>query len=572
MSTNNVTENNNSQSTWHLANVDEKYNPMCSINMLIGSPLSKKIKLLLTSSYSCLYMIYNSLILLDIIPRIGFIVMPIISSLMNIHINSLLTKSDVDIIMCLIYKLIYDYINMIVINSVTYRQINIMNQTLKLKLEMAKVQCGSPIPGINQKQFKDLMLDTSKLRDFLFIIPIFWNSFVSFAISIYFMDNYNGYPIRFMFIIFCIIMISILSYLTDLSLYEKTKANSTSITKFDDSSCVRTKLSMGCTLDTNFEINKTKMIEVQQNKQKYVVLITNLIITFISLVNKNIGQIHSFSSISWMLGLLADNLKSLKYYTYYEEFTNLIKIFESHKLYNTTCVPIGLINSVKFVNASFGYYNNLNQSNRIQKIFNLKIFNLNYQFHCNKFYYLEAPNGIGKSTLLRMFTSNLFAGDIYFGSINRNNLSFEDVISNVFHIVQASEYTPKFSKDEIMACKGRNKWLEEQLGLGDLFEKDTVEMSGGQKKRMFIYIVLTSNASILLLDEILSELSTEDTPDVPEGGGWLSRVINTLAEYKNHNKIIIMVGHGLLELIPKKKHIINLKLKNNNHTELVQRI
>ena len=539
-------------------------------NTYTGVTVINNMKQLLTSSYSCLYMIYKSLILLDIIPLLGFILIPIISSLMNIHINSLLTKSDVDIIICLIYKLIYDYINIIVINKVTYRQINIMSQTLKLKLEMATVQCGSPIPGINQKQLKDLMLDTSKLRDFLFIIPIFWNSFVSFTISIYFMDNYNGYPIRFMFIIFCIIMISLLSYLTDLSLYEKTKTNSKSITKFDDSSYVKTKLSMGCKLDTDFEINKTKLIEVQQNKQKYVVLITNLIITFISLVNKNIGQIHSFSSISWMLGCLADNLKSLKYYTYYEEFTNLIECFERHKLYNTTCVPIGLINSVKFVNASFGYYDDLYQSNMTQKIFNL-----NYQFHCNKFYYLEAPNGIGKSTLLRMFTSNLFAGDIYFGTINRNNLAFEDVISNVFHIVQASEYTPKFSKDEIMACKGHNKWLEERLGLKDLFDKDTVEMSGGQKKRMFIYIVLTSKASILLLDEILSELSTEDTPDVPEGGGWLSRVINTLAKYKNHNKIIIMVGHGLLELIPKKKHIINLKLKNNNHnndTELVQRI
>ena len=542
-------------------------------NTYTGVTVINNIKLLLTSSYSCLYMIYKSLILLDIIPLIGFILIPIISSLMNIHINSLLTKSDVDIIMCLIYKLIYDYINIIVINTVTYRQINIMNQTLKLKLEMATVQCGSPIPGINQKQFKDLMLDTSKLRDFLFIIPIFWNSFVSFTISIYFMDNYNGYPIRFMFIIFCIIMISLLSYLTDLSLYEKTKTNSKSITKFDDSSYVKTKLSMGCKLDTDFEINKTKLIEVQQNKQKYVVLITNLIITFISLVNKNIGQIHSFSSISWMLGHLADNLKSLKYYTYYEEFTNLIECFERHKLYTTNKVPIGLIDSVKFVNASFGYYDDLYQLSSLNMT--QKIFNLNYQFHCNKFYYLEAPNGIGKSTLLRMFTSNLFAGDIYFGSINRNNLAFEDIISNVFHIVQASEYTPKFSKDEIMAYKGRNEWLKERLGLKDLFDKDTVEMSGGQKKRMFIYIVLTSKASILLLDEILSELSTEDTPDVPEGGGWLSRVINTLAEYKNHNKIIIMVGHGLLDLIPKRKHIINLKLKNNNHnndTELVQRI
>ncbi len=522
---------------------------------------------------TCLRMIYNIILLLPFYSRIGLIIMPIISSLMNIHINNLIAQSDVDIFVCLTYKLIFDYITIIIINNITYIQIRLLSEKLKIRLEMAKVQCGVPIPGINQKQFKDLMLDTSKLRDFLYLIPIFWSSFVSFSISIYFMGEHY-YPIRFMFVIFCIIMVSLLTYLTDPSLYEKTKPDAKSITRFEDSSYVKTKISMGCKIDTHFEINKMKMIDVQQNKQKYVVLITNLIITFISLINKNIGQIHSFGSISWMLGWLADNLKSFKYYTYYEEFINLTECLESHKLYNINTVPVGLIDSVDFSNASFGYYEDLYQSNISQKIFNLT-----YTFHRNKFYYLEAPNGIGKSTLLRMFTSNLFGGDIFFGSINRNNLSFEDVISSVFHIVQASEYTPQFTREEIMAYKGRDEWLEERLGLKELLNckcKDTVEMSGGQKKRMFIYIVLTSKASILLLDEILSELSTEDTPEVPEGGGWLSRVINTLAEYNNHNKIIIMVGHGLLDLIPKKEHIVNLKLKNNNNeihnTELIERV
>ena len=99
-------------------------------------------------------------------------------------------------------------------------------------------------------------------------------------------------------------------------------------------------------------------------------------------------------------------------------------------------------------------------------------------------------------------------------------------------------------------------------------------MSGGQKKRIFIYIVLTSDAPILLLDEILSELSTEETPEVPEGGGWLKRVINTLAEWKGRkNKIMILVGHGLLKLIPDKKDIIKLKIFNQeNQTELIKNI
>jgi len=162
-----------------------------------------------------------------------------------------------------------------------------------------------------------------------------------------------------------------------------------------------------------------------------------------------------------------------------------------------------------------------------------------------------------------MFTSNIHSGDIYFGSDNRQDLSFEDISSSVFHIVQASEFTPKFTTEEIKAYKNRDIWLEKQLGLKDLLDKDTVEMSGGQKKRIFIYIVLTSNASILLLDEILSELSTEETPDVPEGGGWLSRVINTMINWDGRrNKIMILVGHGLLNLIPDKKHVVKLKLEN----------
>jgi ABC-type cobalamin/Fe3+-siderophores transport system ATPase subunit len=301
-------------------------------------------------------------------------------------------------------------------------------------------------------------------------------------------------------------------------------------------------------------------MEKQQNIQKYVICAINLIITYISLIGKDIAQLHAFSNISWMLGCLADNLKSFQYYVFVSEFLLVCKTFEKYKFECESKTIIGNIDKVDFVNASFGYYSEdlTNKPDYIQKISNLT-----YSFKRGLFYYLEAPNGIGKSTMLKMFTSNLNSGDIYFGSINRKHLSFEDISSRIFHIVQASEYTPKFTTEEIKAYKGLDPWLEKQLGLTDLLSKDTVEMSGGQKKRIFIYIVLTSNAPILLLDEILSELSTEETPDVPEGGGWLSRVINTMINWNNRqNKIIILVGHGLLELIPQQKHVIKLRLEN----------
>lgn len=494
---------------------------------------------------------------------ICILILPVITSLLNIHVNNLFVNQVDNIFTCIIFKTLYDYTTWFIQNNMFYGQVYIMNDNLLLRLNMAKLHCGVPIPGKNQKQHKDLLDDQSKLRDFLFVLPMIWSSIISFSISIYKMDTSEIYPVKTIFALVCVIMCGILSYMTDSSVYEKTKPNSKSITKFTESQYVKMKLSMGCIIDTEFEKQKRQKIEKQYNLKKYLMLVINIIITYISLLSKNIGQLHAFGNISWMIGYIANNIKSLQYYSYVKEFIDFVKCLESYKLNANNTESISIIDKVEFVNASFGYYGDdlMNNPNKIQKIFNL-----NYIFKKGVLYYLEAPNGVGKSTMLKMFTSNLFSGDIYFGKTNRKYLSFDDISSNVFHIVQASEFTPKFSQEEIKAYKNRDLWLEKQLGLTDLFEKDTVEMSGGQKKRMFIYIVLTSNAPILLLDEILSELSTEDTADVPEGGGWLSRVINTLISWHGrNNKIMILVGHGLIDLIPQKKNVLKLKLKNDDY-------
>lgn len=491
---------------------------------------------------------------------IGMILVPFMASFLNITVNTFIATTPNNILTCMGLKLFYDYITYIVQNAFFYRLVKEMTEKFLLCMNMAKIRCGVSIPGVNQKQHKDLLHDQSKLRDFLFVLPMFWSTIVSFSISIYMMEVSDVYPIRSLFAWFCIFMCGLITYLTDSSVYEKTKPSPLSVTQFDDSQYVKMKMSMGSILDTDFEKNKRNKIDKQQNIQKYVILAINLVITYISLAFNSVTQFHSFGNISWMIGCLADNIKSLQYYSYMKEFIEFTRCLESHTLKSNGKIPIGKIDKIEFVNASFGYYDGdlMKNPTRTQKITNLS-----YVFKLGIFYYLEAPNGIGKSTTLKMLTSNLFSGDIFFGNTNRNNLSFEDIQSSVFHIVQASEYTPKFSLEEIKSYKGRDIWLEERLGLSDLFEKDTVEMSGGQKKRMFIYIVLTSSPTILLLDEILSELSTEETPDVPEGGGWLCRVINTLVEWKGRkNKIVVLVGHGLIDLIPSKPRIIKLKLSN----------
>lgn len=300
--------------------------------------------------------------------------------------------------------------------------------------------------------------------------------------------------------------------------------------------------------------------------QKYVICFLNLVITYFSIVEKDASIVHSFSGVSWMIGCLSDNIKSFQYHTHVKEFLNLCKCYESHEYtFAEPSMAVGEINSVTFENATFGYF----EGDLVEKPSCVpKIAKLSYSFKKGFFYYLEAPNGIGKSTLLRMFQSNLIDGEVYFGQVNRKNLTFEDMSKSVFHIAQASEYTPRFLQEEITPYEGKDKWLEERLCLKSLFKKATVEMSGGQKKRMFIYMVLTSDAPILLLDEILSELSTEETDEVSEGGGWLNRVIKTLVTWDGlKNKIVILVGHGLVDLMPNTNNIMKLQMKNNEGKE-----
>ena len=516
--------------------------------------------------------IYTICIVLHLYPwwiKIGIFSLPVINSILNININNFLQKKITtaeEIISFILQKVIYDCISSILISRLLHSEVNNMRHNLIQRLQLAKIKCAMPIPGEYLTQYKDLHDDVTKLRDFLFVIPLLWSSLITFIITITNIKNSDGYPLRLFFTIFCIIMFIIMTMITDIKLYEMTKLNSTTITKFYDTNKVKIKLHMGCILDTNYEIDKQKKRQNQHQNQKYALCIINFVITLISLKSGNLSQIHSFSNIAWMISALSDNIKSLQYKDYMLQFLDLCNLLENHSYKSINEIPVGHINCIKFINISFGYLNSL-ADNKPQ--FNI-IKNLTIEFTIGKLYYLEGSNGIGKSTFLKIFQSNITDGNIFFGNINRINISFEDLHMLIFNIYQASEYMPIFSKNEIEPFRGKDLWLEQQLGLEKLF-KDSSEISGGQKKRMLIYLALVSNCPILLLDEILSELSTEETPEVPEGGGWLSRIINTIVYWKGRNsKIIILVGHGLIDLIPNEYSISKLKINEINGKTILE--
>lgn len=521
----------------------------------------------MNKSSTCIEVIIETLSLFPTIKLASMLMIPFISAYLNVNVNKLLQeKEEKDIFTCLLFKIVQDYVSSILQQKLYSSDIQIMATGLIRRINIAKIHCGVPIPGVNLKQHQDLMDDQSKLRDFLCLLPIFWSSIINFSVSIYMMDIKSVYPVRFLFSLLCFSMCCILTYFTDHSLYENTKPKPKSVVKFHDDKYAQLKMSMGCNLDVKFEEEKQKMRNKQRNIQTYVIIMINTMMAYICLSSNNIAQLIAFGNISWMIGCLANNIKSIYYYTYMNDFISLCKCIENYKL-QTGYEVITDIDSVSFENASFGYYSDdLRKTPEIKEI----IKNFSYTFKSGFIYYIEAENGIGKSTIMRMFLCNLYKGNVFFGETNRKKLTFTNIRKSVFHLVQASEYMPKFTKDEISDFRGKDKWLSEQLLLEDLFDKDMVEMSGGQKKRMLIYLVLISDAPIILLDEIFSELSTEDTPDIPEGGGWLTRAIHTISNWDGRDKkIMILVGHGLLGLIPNNQDIIKLKLENTEEKTIL---
>lgn len=516
----------------------------------------------------CVQVIFDMVKQLNYIQLIGLVTMPFISSFLNIYVNRIIINEIDNYIKCIIINSIYNYIIIILCDKFLYYQFGIIFEDLIIKIQLSKLYCGISIPSIYQKKYKDLIDDKSKLRDFLYAIPILYRVLISFIININNIKLNTNFPIKIFFTVLCIGIVLHLSYVTDNSVYERSKPTNKTIIKFDNTNYVKTKLSMNCSLNPEHEKNKRIKRYHQITYQKYFILFLNIFITAITLINKDISLFHSLTSIIWMLGHLSDNIKSFQYYNYVSEFFIFIKYMNKYKLIcGKEKIQIEEINEITFIDASFGYYSGDLENNPTKTYI---INKLSYTFQIGNLYYLEAPNGIGKSTIMRMFLLNLFDGEIYFGSKNRKDLTFTNIYEIVHHVVQASEFTPSFSKDELLPYKGKDEWLEEQLLISDLLDRDTIEMSGGQRKRVILYILLTSNSPVLLLDEILSELSTEDIPEVPEGGGWLSRVINTIIKWEEREKkIIILVGHGLRCFFENKNSIIHLSIDNNNPEQTI---
>ena len=141
-------------------------------------------------------------------------------------------------------------------------------------------------------------------------------------------------------------------------------------------------------------------------------------------------------------------------------------------------------------NLSYSYSSNSN-SNSILK-------NVSFEVFEGDFVAIMGPNGVGKSTLIKILTNLI--------SIKQRQKHIT-IKGKVAYIPQKFNQDPQFpiSVKELLAlecckCSHRNQILK-SLRIQSLENKQFRDLSGGQQQRVFVALSLLSNPDILVLDE-----------------------------------------------------------------------
>lgn len=164
------------------------------------------------------------------------------------------------------------------------------------------------------------------------------------------------------------------------------------------------------------------------------------------------------------------------------------------------------------------------------------------------------PNGSGKTTLLRAIENLIEPGS---GEILINGVKYEEKqrmeLAKVITYLPQNRPIPNL-EGGLLIEHGRFPYLgfskklkeEDKLIINqaikdthteDLLDKNLLNMSGGERQKIYIACALAQNTPIIMLDEPTTHL------DLP----YQIEILNLIKELKNKGKNIILVLHDLIE-------------------------
>ena len=176
--------------------------------------------------------------------------------------------------------------------------------------------------------------------------------------------------------------------------------------------------------------------------------------------------------------------------------------------------------------------------------------NINFKINENEILGLLGPNGCGKTTTIAMMLGLLkpTSGKVLINGedIDKNRIS---LLHKMNFISPYIELPKKLSVKEnlivyghlygVKKVKSRIEYLTEKLRLKEFLNKQTGELSSGQKNRISLAKALINDPSVLLLDEPTASLD-------PETGNFIR---SFLEDYITQKKIsILLASHNMEEV------------------------
>lgn len=184
----------------------------------------------------------------------------------------------------------------------------------------------------------------------------------------------------------------------------------------------------------------------------------------------------------------------------------------------------------------------------------------------NKITALIGPNGAGKSTLLGVISRLIKqkSGDVYLDGKNMQEISSKEIARNLSVLRQNNNIGLKITVEELVTfgrfphsggrlTKVDKKHIEDAIKymkLEDLRDKYINEMSGGQKQRAYIAMILAQDTKYIFLDEPLNNLDMRYAVE-------MMTILEKLV--KDFNKTIVIVMHDINIASAFCNHIVAMK-------------
>ncbi len=157
---------------------------------------------------------------------------------------------------------------------------------------------------------------------------------------------------------------------------------------------------------------------------------------------------------------------------------------------------------------------------------------ISIRFIPGKIYTIIGPNGVGKSTLLRLISGidKQFTGKIDFEPESK----YKPYLHQMPYMLKGNVMQ---NLNLITKDKDVIDGVIHDFGLEELINKNVVNLSGGEKRRTAIARLFLTNPNYLILDEPTADLD-------PAGVGRIEKILEYL---RDKGLLIIMTTHNLLQ-------------------------